>query len=70
MEQKAVNTMNNDMASIIWQQYQAGLNYFERSGLTKNGLTVKNFTKVINGLKQLRKQKFAKTNYQFVCYDS
>lgn len=27
--------MNNNMASVIWQQYQAGLNYFERSGLTK-----------------------------------
>lgn len=27
--------MMNDMASIIWQQYQSGLNYFERFGLTK-----------------------------------
>lgn len=27
--------MKNDMAQIIWNQYQNGLNYFNRSGLTK-----------------------------------
>lgn len=35
--------MKNDMAQIIWNQYQNGLNYFDRSGLAKEWEECENF---------------------------
>ncbi|MCI8460441.1 MAG: hypothetical protein HFE81_03515 [Bacilli bacterium] len=35
--------MNNDTATAIWNQYQNGLNYFDRAGLSKEWLDCENF---------------------------
>lgn len=35
--------LKNDMAQIIWNQYQNGLNYFKRSGLSKEWEECMNF---------------------------